>query len=184
MGQRLTPNPFGDCETCNWPWNYTPYNVTVEISGVKNGDNYPGWPLPNGFFTLNPALNCWWDVYTADRYVSFDLRDPTSVYAEIFGHGLPGSFAFFFHEVDQACKTSFVNQYDKETDFYYGGTAIVMAGLTHPPAEFVPAYGLLPSVDWKYEQMQAENGNEQVYLGSRKYKTNCRVLYDPALIDP
>jgi len=184
MGQCLTPNPFGECETCSWPYNYTPYNLTVEFTGVKNGDEYPGWPLPNGLYTLFPAANCLWDFSHEGNYVSYDLRGPTSVYAETFFPGIPGPVAFFFHEVPLACKTDYVNQYDKAVDYFYGGTAVVMAGLPHPPHEFVTAYGLLAADNWKYEHVKADDDLEQVYIGSRKYKTSCRILYDPALIDP
>ncbi len=186
MGQPPTDNPFGNCATCDWTGD-TPKTVMAVVSGVLKPILFPDFPSVNGLFLLNAEANCQWMTENACLEIHFHLAPVTVFTIQVDPTcEFPKREIAFEDQTGGGCKTEFVQQLAGNPNFEYTeGTASVFIGLPSAAMEWIPAYGILPASNWKYEQRGADNDLEQIYLGSRKYKTNCRILYDPAeIIEP
>lgn len=179
MGQTPEENIYGTCPTCDWdPWS--PSKLTVLIEGVHaptvGGFDEP----PNGLHTMKAVSLCKWVKLTSCYQISFELGMITRFIGLAFQGCNPAiPIPFFIDETQNHCAWEFTNQTAPPPSLnYHDGTAFVTLNLK-APGSWIPAAGMLPATGWKYESQQAENGNEQIYIGSRKYKTNCRILYNP-----
>ena len=180
MGATPKLNPYGGCSTCNWPDGETPYNVQVTFHDVIAPDVPAGWPLMNGTFTLHATGICDWQFRTGSHFVQYHLVGITFLTALIWIEEFSTWVQYFMETVALRCKYDFDNTLPDCDYLYHGGTAHINIGLPSPPPKLVPSLGLLPDrVGWKYELLQAADDLEQLYIGSRKYKSNCRVLFNP-----
>lgn len=181
MGATPQPNPFGNCPYCSWDGD-APLYVFAVISGVVKPTGIPDYHLYNGLYMLKAVSICTWsfesDLVNCFWQAGAAARLACSVAP--FGYG-EISEPYFDDYGAPPCSTGFSNLVGAGYPefLYHDGYAAVYAGFPGAPADWVTDYGFLPEGNWKYEQ-DLMSSMEQIYLGSRKYKTNCRIKFDPA----
>ena len=184
MGQPPNDNPFGNCAVCSWSGN-APVTVLAIVGGIAKPTLFPDFPDFNGLKVLRATAICRWEFEDACGLYVWSPGSPAGFAIQIDVDCMfPKREVIFSDFGGSGCKTDFTNQLIGNPSVQYtGGTVAVFNGVPVAASEWVTAYGYLPPGNWKYEQRGANNGLEQIYLGSRKYKTNCRILYDPAELE-
>lgn len=185
MGQPPLENEYGTCPTCDWdPWS--PAYLTCIIDGVLPPTIGGPWPSINGIHTLKATGLCTWRRLAPCYKIVYHLGLVTGFIAHVYIDCNPITQMLYFNApLVGGCVWEFDNNVPPPPEInYHDGTVFVNLNLTVPAGEAVPDWGLLPDEGWKYEHMQAANDLEQYYIGSRKYKTNCRILFDPEEVEP
>lgn len=180
MGAGLKPNPYGNCSLCNWT-DGSPNFLFCLISGVQPPNLHDDWILYNGLYLLKATDTCEWGYFSDNVEMAYSLQIGSSLLmmsADPTGSGYP--YNVFFQGFGNVCESNFTNVQDSVVAdyFYHVGTAEVFLQLDRQITDWVIEYGFLPEDSWKYEQDHSDN-KEQVFLGSRKYKCNCRIKFDP-----